>query len=90
MLKNNKTFEMIGCTPEELKTYLENLFSEGMTWENYGYYGWHVDHKIPLDSGKTEDEIIKLCHYTNLQPMWWNENLKKSFKIPTSTNKESF
>lgn len=80
MLKNNKTYSIIGCTPEELKNHLELQFSEGMTWENYGYYGWHVDHKIPLDSGKTEDEIYNLCHFTNLQPMWWNENLSKSNK----------
>lgn len=81
MLKNNKTFLIIGCTQDELKKYIELQFSEGMSWENYGYYGWHIDHKIPLDSGKTEEEIYKLCHYTNLQPMWWNDNLRKSNKV---------
>lgn len=79
--KVSSTFEMIGCNPEELKKHLERQFSEGMNWDNYGYYGWHVDHKIPLDSGKTEDDIYKLCHYSNLQPMWWDENLKKGYKI---------
>jgi hypothetical protein len=49
-----------------------------MSWGNYGYYGWHVDHKIPLDSGKTEEEILKLCHYLNLQPLWRNDNQSKS------------
>lgn len=81
MFKNNKTFNIVGCSPEELKNHLEQQFSKGMNWGNYGYYGWHVDHKIPLDTGKTEDEILKLCHYGNLQPMWWNENLSKNNKI---------
>ena len=48
-----------------------------MNWDNYGFYGWHVDHKVPLSNGKTEEETYKLCHYSNLQPMWWNENLSK-------------
>jgi hypothetical protein len=60
---------------------LEKQFISGMTWENYGYYGWHVDHKIPLASAKTKEELIKLCHYTNLQPLWMDENLSKGAKI---------
>jgi hypothetical protein len=81
MRKTNKTFEIVGCTPIELKIHIEKQFIEGMTWDNYGFYGWHIDHKIPLDSGRTEDEIYKLCHYTNLQPMWWKDNLEKGKKI---------
>lgn len=77
--KNNKTFEIIGCLPSELKKYLEKKFIEGMTWENYGK--WHVDHIIPLSTANTEDEIYKLCHYTNLQPLWAIDNLKKGNKI---------
>jgi len=80
MKKNNKTFEIIGCTPQQLKDHLEQQFTVGMCWENYGYYGWHIDHIISLDSGETEEEIYKLCHYTNLQPLWWEENLSKSNK----------
>jgi hypothetical protein len=49
-----------------------------MTFDNYGMKGWHLDHIIPLSSANNEDEIIKLCHFTNLQPLWWYENLKKS------------
>jgi hypothetical protein len=79
--KDNKTFEIVGITPLELKEYLEKQFTNGMNWSNYGYYGWHIDHKIPLDNGKTKEEIYKLCHYTNLQPLWWNENLKKTNKL---------
>lgn len=78
--KKNKTFEIIGCTPDELRNYLESKFKNGMTWENYGFYGWHIDHIIPLSVAKTEEEIYKLSHYTNLQPLWCNENWRKNKK----------
>jgi len=81
--KNNKTFEIVGCTPKDLKKYIEDKFTEGMNWENYGYYGWHIDHIIPLDSAKNENEIYELCHYTNLQPLWKEDNFKKGKKLPT-------
>jgi hypothetical protein len=79
--KKNSTFKIIGCTPEFLKEHLEQQFEEGMSWDNQGLYGWHIDHKIPLSSSNTEEEIYKLCHYTNLQPLWAEDNLKKSNKI---------
>ena len=79
--KKGSTFEMIGCTPQFLKEHLEMNFKEGMTWENYGLYGWHIDHIIPLSSAEDDDEIYKLCHYTNLQPLWAKENLSKGNKI---------
>ena len=79
--KNNTSFVIIGCTPQELKLHLENQFKPGMSWENYSYEIWHVDHIIPLCSAKNEDEIYKLCHYTNLQPMWAKDNMKKGSKI---------
>jgi hypothetical protein len=77
--KNNPTFNIIGCSPESLKEHLERKFTEGMSWGNQGK--WHIDHIIPLSSAKTEEEIYKLCHYTNLQPLWAEDNLKKSDKI---------
>ena len=79
--KTNKTFDIIGCAPQFLKEYLEKQFSEGMSWDNYGFYGWHIDHKIPLSSADNEEDIYKLCNYTNLQPLWATDNLKKSNKI---------
>jgi hypothetical protein len=79
--KKNKTFEIVGCHPEFLKEHLEKQFKEGMSWENYGLYGWHIDHIIPLSSSKTEEEIYQLSHYTNLQPLWAEDNLKKGNKI---------
>lgn len=77
--KNNKTFDIVGCSPEFLKEHLEKQFISGMTWENRNE--WHIDHIVPLSSAKTEDELYKLCHYTNLQPLWAEDNLKKSNKI---------
>jgi len=79
--KKTKTFDLIGCDPIFLKEYLENKFTDDMTWDNYGFYGWHIDHIIPLSSSKTEEEVYKLCHYTNLQPLWAIDNLKKGSKL---------
>jgi hypothetical protein len=79
--KKNKTFDIVGCTPQFLKEHMEKQFKDGMTWENYGFYGWHIDHIIPLSSAKTDEELYKLCHYSNLQPLWANENLSKGSKI---------
>ena len=79
--KKNKTLDILGCDFEYLKTYLENKFFIGMNWDNYGLNGWHIDHIIPLSSAQSEDEVYKLCHYTNLQPLWAKDNLSKSNKI---------
>jgi len=78
--KKNKTFNYTGCTPQFLKEYIEKQFTEGMSWDKMGQY-IHIDHIIPLSSAKTEEDVYKLCHYTNLQPLWAEDNLKKSNKI---------
>lgn len=77
----NKTFDIVGIGVIELKEYLEAQFLDGMSWENYGMYGWHIDHKIPLCSAENETELLKLFHYTNLQPLWAKDNLQKNNKI---------
>jgi len=79
--KNNKTIDILGGNPETIKKHLEDQFSEEMSWDNYGFYGWHIDHIIPLSSAKNENDVYKLCHYTNLQPLWGVDNLKKGNKI---------
>lgn len=72
--KPAKTFDWIGCTPEQLKAHFESLFQEGMTWENYGE--WHVDHIRPICSFLPE-EWKEVNHYTNLRPLWAEDNLAK-------------
>jgi hypothetical protein len=78
--KKNKTFDIVGCSPEFLKKYLEEQFIDGMSWDNHRLFGWHIDHIKPLSSATTEEEVYNLCHYTNLQPLWWFDNLKKGNK----------
>lgn len=72
----------LGCTASELVKYLESKFKIGMSWNNYGYYGWHIDHIIPLSKFDLTnyEHIRQACHYTNLQPLWWKENISKSNK----------
>lgn len=69
----------LGCTPEQLKLHLEQQFQPGMTWENHGVHGWHVDHKKPLASFDLTDpaQFDQACHYTNLQPLWATDNIRK-------------
>ena len=79
--KTKSSFDIVGCPPIFLKEHLEKQFTKGMCWENHGLYGWHIDHIIPLSTAKTDDEVYSLCHYTNLQPLWAEDNLKKGVKI---------
>lgn len=79
--KNKSTEKLLGCSYTEFIVYLEGKFKSGMNWENYGMYGWHIDHIIPLASAKNQEELEKLCHYTNLQPLWAAENLSKGDKL---------
>lgn len=81
--KTNKTFALLGYSIEELMSHLENLFTEGMTWDNYGE--WHVDHIIPMNSfmfESTDDTEFKECwKLSNLQPLWEPDNLSKGTKL---------
>lgn len=75
-----KANEYLGCSWLFLRDYLAQKFTDGMSWNNYGE--WHVDHIMPLASATTRDDLIKLCHYSNLQPLWAFDNLSKGAKIP--------
>ncbi len=72
----------LGCTILEFRAYLESKFSPGMTWRNWSRTGWHLDHIIPLKNFdlSIREEYLKACHYTNIQPMWALDNLKKGAK----------
>lgn len=81
--KDTHFSEYIGCSYDDLIFWLEFWFEEGMTWDNYGHgiRKWTIDHSMPLSSAKTEEDMYKLAHYSNLQPMWYIDNIKKSNKI---------
>ena len=73
--KKSKTYNILGCTYEEFKTHIESQWEEWMNWDNYGKYngeeryGWDYDHIIPISSGKCEEDIIRLNHHSNIQPL---------------------
>jgi hypothetical protein len=77
--KNSKTKEILGADYQTVFNHIESRFENGMSWNNHGE--WHIDHIVPLSVAKDEIELIKLCHYTNLQPLWAKENISKGSKI---------
>lgn len=76
--KSNKSESILGCSFEKFKIHLEKQFTNGMNWDNQGE--WHLDHIKPLSLAKTKEEVIKLNHYTNFQPLWAIDNIKKGSK----------
>jgi hypothetical protein len=75
----SKTKDIIGLSFNEFKLYMESKFVDGMNWENRNK--WHIDHIIPLSTAKSAQDLIALSHYTNLQPLWAMDNLKKGDKL---------
>lgn len=80
--KLDTTMNLIGCDIYKLKEHLEKQFILGMTWENYGQKGWHIDHIKPCCKFNLllEEEQRRCFHYTNLQPLWATDNHKKGGK----------
>lgn len=78
--KWNTTSKILGCDFKFFQKYIEKKFKPNMNWQNWTFYGWHLDHIKPISSfdltKKTEQK--KCFHYTNLQPLWWEDNLKKN------------
>ena len=85
--KPAKTSAILGCDWAMFKQHFESLFVDGMSWDNR--HLWHVDHIIPLASASTEQELIALCHYTNLQPLWAEDNMSKGCKILSIFNRST-
>jgi superfamily II DNA/RNA helicase len=83
--KNSRTFIILGCSYDEFKKHIESLWQPWMNWGNYGLYngteeyGWDIDHIIPSSSAITEENVYKLNHYSNLQPLcsYINRDIKK-------------
>jgi len=73
--KNTKTYKILGCSFEELKKHIESQWEDWMSWDNYGLYngeygyGWDIDHILPLSTAINEGDVIRLNHFTNLQPL---------------------
>lgn len=85
--KTSKTYQILGCTLDEFKLHLESKFEPWMNWDNRGLYngelnyGWDIDHIIPMDTAETIEDLIRLNHYTNLQPLCSkvNRDIKRNF-----------
>ena len=77
--KRGKTIDIIGCDWNTFAAHIERQFVDGMIWENRSE--WHIDHIIPLASAKSEEDVIRLNHYTNLRPLWAKDNLAKGAKM---------
>lgn len=74
----------VGCTAEQFVRHIQRLFTEGMSWGNHGYRGWHVDHITPLSLFDLDspEQVLAATNYTNLQPMWGTENMSKNRRLP--------
>lgn len=81
--KSGSAVKDLGCSIQEFKEYIEKQFEPGMSWENYGVWSWHLDHKLPLSSFDLTDreQFLKAAHYTNQQPLLAKDNLVKGAKL---------
>lgn len=81
LVKTGSAVKNLGCSVPEFLAHLESKFTERMTWSNYGQ--WHIDHIQPLSSFNLEsaEQLVVACHYTNLQPLWAEENISKGAKL---------
>jgi hypothetical protein len=77
--KRSKTPDILGCDYATLVSHIESQFKHGMSWANRS--DWHIDHILPLASATDEQELIRLCHWSNLRPLWAHENLSKGKKV---------
>lgn len=83
--KGGSAVRDLGCTVPELMVKLEAMFAPGMTWENHGSK-WHVDHVKPLIlfDLTVRSEFLKACHFSNLQPLWAEDNLRKGARYEST------
>ena len=83
--KTGSAVRDLGCSIKKFKKHIESLWQPGMSWDNYGKgpKNWSLDHKIPLSyfDLTNRKQFLKACHYTNIQPMWHIDNMKKHDKV---------
>lgn len=79
--KRSKTADLLGCDWATFELHLSSKFADGMSWANRSE--WHIDHVTPLATAQNIEDVERLCHYTNLQPLWAADNLRKGAKITT-------
>lgn len=77
--KKSRTQEILGCDWDFFKAHIERQFLKGMSWDNRSE--WHIDHIVPMASAKTEEDVIRLNHFTNLRPLWAKDNIAKGDRI---------
>lgn len=77
--KESRSYELLGCEYGDLMKHIEKKFTKGMSWDNYGK--WHIDHIYPVSRARDKQHLEQLCKYTNLQPLWAVDNIKKSNKV---------
>jgi len=86
--RNASAVRDLGCSIPKLKAHLESLFTPGMSWDNYGRGRdkWCIDHVVPLSSANLADlkSVRQVCHYSNLQPLWWGDNIRKGGEVGPS------
>lgn len=76
-----KSEELLGCTIIEFMNYLLSKCPENTKVSDFHQFGYHLDHIFPISRATTQEEVEKLCHYTNYQPLWWKDNIIKSNKL---------
>jgi hypothetical protein len=79
----SRIVQLLGCDWLHFVAHIKAQFQDGMTWENHGLRGWHFDHVVPLSSFdlSSEEQLRKACHYTNVQPLWAADNIRKGGKV---------
>lgn len=77
--KKSRSHEILGCDWATFAAHIERQFLPGMSWDNRS--AWHLDHIVPLATAETEEDVIRLNHFTNLRPLWAADNIRKSDTI---------
>lgn len=80
LVKGDLTYDLLGCDGQFLRDHIASTFTEGMSFDNR--HLWQIDHVIPLASAKTEEDLVRLCHWSNLQALWTPDNRRKGDKMP--------